>query len=88
MKKRGKSPFSVPLRNPSQISPDGKRYNMQGRKVIYMFWEFHVGMSPISGPRLFDIRFKGERIAYEISLQELTVFYSGYKPERFRRYRK
>jgi diamine oxidase len=80
MKKRGKSPFSVPLRNPSQISPDGKRYNIQGRKVIYMFWEFHVGMSPISGPRLFDIRFKGERIAYEISLQELTVFYSGYKP--------
>ncbi|CAC5416610.1 AOC1 [Mytilus coruscus] len=80
MKRRGKPPFSNPLRNPSQISPDGKRYNIKGKKVAYMFWEFDIGMSVITGPRLFDIRFQGRRIVYEISLQELASFYSGYKP--------
>jgi hypothetical protein len=27
-------------------------------------------MSAIKGPQLYDIRFKNERIAYELSLQE------------------
>ncbi|XP_052072423.1 putative amine oxidase [copper-containing] [Mytilus californianus] len=80
MKRRGQPPFSKPLRNPSQISPDGKRYNIKGRQVTYMFWKFDISMSIFTGLRLFDIRFKGLRIAYEISVQELTSFYSGYKP--------
>ncbi|XP_071180371.1 putative amine oxidase [copper-containing] isoform X2 [Mytilus edulis] len=80
MRRRGQPPFSKPLRNPSQISPDGKRYNIKGRQVKYMFWKFDISMSIFTGPRLFDIQFKGQRIAYEISIQELTSFYSGYKP--------
>lgn len=34
-----------------------------------MGWEFEAGLGK-RGPRLFDIRFKGERIAYELSVQE------------------
>jgi Cu2+-containing amine oxidase len=37
-------------------------------------------MSAIKGPQLYDIRFKNERIAYELSLQEIAVFYSGHNP--------
>ncbi|CAC5416608.1 AOC1 [Mytilus coruscus] len=62
------------------MSTDGKRYNIKGRQVTYMFWKFDISLSIFTGPRLFDIRFKGQFIAYEISVQELTSFYSGYKP--------
>jgi hypothetical protein len=37
-------------------------------------------MATVKGPQLYDIRFKNERIAYELSLQEIAVFYSGHKP--------
>jgi hypothetical protein len=30
----------------------------------------NVGNKPTSGPRLWDIRFKGDRIVYELSMQE------------------
>ncbi|XP_052088667.1 putative amine oxidase [copper-containing] [Mytilus californianus] len=73
-------PPPPPLRNPKQFSPDGKRYNIQGRHVEYMFWKFDFRMSTINGPQLHDIRFKNERIAYELSIQEISVFYSGFKP--------
>ncbi|XP_052068796.1 putative amine oxidase [copper-containing] [Mytilus californianus] len=80
MNQRGTPPISPPLRNPVQVSPDGKRYNVKDRHVEYMSWQFDFGMSPIRGPQLYDLRFKNERIAYELSLQELSVFYAGYKP--------
>ncbi|XP_071160749.1 putative amine oxidase [copper-containing] [Mytilus edulis] len=78
---RGKPSFNRPLKDPSQVSPDGIRYNINDRHVSYTYWEFDVGMSVFYGPRLNDIRYKGERIAYEISLQELATFYSGDKPQ-------
>ncbi|XP_052106450.1 putative amine oxidase [copper-containing] isoform X1 [Mytilus californianus] len=78
---RGKPSFKNPLKDPSQVSPDGIRYNIDDRHVSYTYWEFDVGMSVFYGPRLNDIRYKGDRIAYEISLQELATFYSGDKPQ-------
>ena len=80
MNQRGTPPIDPPLRNPVQISPDGKRYNIKDRHVEYMFWEFDFRMATVKGPQLYDIRFKNERIAYELSLQEIAVFYSGHKP--------
>ena len=80
MNQRGTPPIDPPLRNPVQVSPDGKRYNIEDRHVNYMFWDFDFRMSAIKGPQLYDIRFKNERIVYELSLQEIAVFYSGHKP--------
>jgi diamine oxidase len=80
MNQRGTPPIDPPLRNPVQVSPDGKRYNIEDRHVNYMFWDFDFRMSAIKGPQLYDIRFKNERIAYELSLQEIAVFYSGHNP--------
>ncbi|XP_071161859.1 putative amine oxidase [copper-containing] [Mytilus edulis] len=78
---RGEPSFKIPLKDPSQVSPDGVRYNINDRHVSYSYWEFNIGMSVFYGPRLYDIRYKGDRIAYEISLQELANFYSGDKPQ-------
>ncbi|VDI21010.1 diamine oxidase [Mytilus galloprovincialis] len=80
LNQRGEAPIDPPLRNPRQVSPDGKRYNVRGRHVEYMSWSFDFRMSLLSGPQIYDVRFRNERIAYEISLQDIGVFYSGYKP--------
>lgn len=39
-------------------------------QVEWLGWSLNVGLKPSTGLRLFDVRFKGERIAYEIALQE------------------
>ena len=67
-------------RGPLQFEPDGKRYSINGRHITYMGWQFHVRLSPVSGPQLFDIRYNGERIVYELSIQEIGVFYSAHNP--------
>ncbi|CAG2227077.1 unnamed protein product [Mytilus edulis] len=69
---------------------DGKLFNCNSKCLMIRYItpvssvqsgeDVKHGMSPIRGPQLFDLRFKNERIAYELSLQELSVFYAGYKP--------
>ncbi|CAG5121784.1 unnamed protein product [Candidula unifasciata] len=75
---RGSPQPEEPLRPPTQVEPDGKRYSLKDRKVTYLGWSFNFRMSALTGPSLYDIRFKGERIAYELGLAEIAVFYSGY----------
>ncbi|GFS00424.1 amine oxidase [Elysia marginata] len=67
-------------RPPALVEPDGKRYSLYNRQVSYLGWQFNLRMSTLSGPQLFDVRFRGDRIAYEISLQELVVIYSAHNP--------
>ncbi len=43
-----------------------------------------VGTRPASGPRLWDVRFGGERIVYELALQEALVSVSGTTPSQAR----
>ncbi|XP_052080669.1 putative amine oxidase [copper-containing] [Mytilus californianus] len=83
---RGMPPFEKPLKDPQQVSPDGKRYNICDRHISYGFWEFDVANAAFRGPRLNDIRYKNERIAYEVSSQELALFYFGYKPFEYTAY--
>lgn len=74
-------------RRPYQTEPDGKRYSVTGPEVEYMGWKFTFRMSTVSGPQYYNIRYNGERIVYELSLQELAVVYSGYNPaQRFADY--
>ena len=69
-------------RGPRQYEPDGKRYAVKGRHVEYMGWSFDFRVRTTSGFQLFDIKFKGERIVYELSIQEALAFYSGWAPSR------
>ena len=45
-----------------------------------MGWSFDFRMRTSSGPQLFDIRFNGSRIIYELSIQEAAAFYGGFSP--------
>ncbi|XP_069138608.1 putative amine oxidase [copper-containing] [Argopecten irradians] len=67
-------------REPLQFEPDGKRYSVHHNRVEYLGWKFYYRMSPVSGPQVYDVQFRNERIVYEISLQEIVVLYSGLKP--------
>jgi Cu2+-containing amine oxidase len=56
---------------PLPVEPYGRRFTItRNNKVEWLGWSLYVGAMPTSGSRLWDVRFKGQRIAYEISLQE------------------
>lgn len=57
---------------PMQILPEGKRWKIDaGAKfVVYQDFSFFIGFTRDTGVRLFDIKYKGERIIYELGLQE------------------
>ena len=80
LKRRGTLQPSKPLREPELFEPDGNRYTSENNHIEYMGWSFDFRIRTTSGPQLFDIRFNGERIVYELSLQEPASFYSGYAP--------
>ncbi|KAJ3101107.1 hypothetical protein HDU97_001632 [Phlyctochytrium planicorne] len=60
----------------------GKRYvvDPKERYVHWMGWSFYIRFSRDTGVGLYDVRFKGERIAYEITLSEALAQYSGSNP--------
>lgn len=68
---------------PSSLELGGKRYkiDMENRYVEYMGWSFYLSYSRTLGITFYDIKFKGERVLYELSLQEALAQYSGYTPK-------
>ncbi|XP_059160003.1 putative amine oxidase [copper-containing] [Physella acuta] len=77
---RGDPQPEHPQRPPTLVEPDGKRYSLKDRQVQYLGWSFNFRMSILSGPVIYDVRFKNERIAYEIGVSEISVFYSADNP--------
>ena len=45
-----------------------------------MDFSFYVTFSRDTGLRLFDIKYRGERIVYELGLEEAIAHYSGNDP--------
>ncbi|KAL4233707.1 tryptamine:oxygen oxidoreductase (deaminating) [Mactra antiquata] len=80
MNRRGKLFPEVPLPPPREFEPMGKRYSINGRHIRYMNWDFDVRLSSTYGPQLFDIKHGDKRIVYELSLQDIAVFYSADSP--------
>ncbi|XP_049655750.1 membrane primary amine oxidase-like isoform X11 [Accipiter gentilis] len=76
MKPRAPSAALFPL----QYEPQGPRYSVRNNHVLFQAWSFAFGMSVNTGLRLFDVRHKGERVAYEISVQEALSVYSSNCP--------
>lgn len=74
-------PRARPLQvGPQEFSPEGKRYSVSGNHVVYLDWSFAFGLSSLTGMRVFDVRFKGERIVYELSVQEAMSVYGSVTP--------
>uniref|UniRef100_A0A3B3XG99 Amine oxidase n=1 Tax=Poecilia mexicana TaxID=48701 RepID=A0A3B3XG99_9TELE len=72
-----KKPLQIP---PQQFYAEGKRYSIQDNHVLYLDWSFAFGLSSLTGMRVFDVKFNGERIAYEISVQEAMSVYGSVTP--------
>ena len=54
-----------------------KRYTVRGGRVEWLGWSFHVKNRYRTGMAIHDVSFMGDRIAYELSLQELQAIYTG-----------
>ncbi|ORY58360.1 copper amine oxidase [Leucosporidium creatinivorum] len=67
---------------PMQILPEGKRWKVDAdaKFVAYGDFEYFISFTRDTGVRLFDIKYKGERIIYELGLQEALAHYSGADP--------
>nr|XP_034991620.1 membrane primary amine oxidase-like [Zootoca vivipara] len=65
---------------PVSYEPHGLRYSVRGNQVLSSFWSFAFRMDVSRGPCLFDIRFKGQRVAYELSVQDTMSVYGSNSP--------
>jgi primary-amine oxidase len=68
---------------PTTLELGGKRYKVdkENQYVEYMGWSFYVAFTRTLGVMLYDIRFKGESIIYELSMQEAAAQYGGNQPK-------
>ena len=68
---------------PQSVELGGKRYKVdrKERYVEYMGWTFYMSFSRTLGLMLYDVRFKGERVLYELSVQEAAAQYAGFQPK-------
>lgn len=59
-----------------------QRYTLDKKQqfVSWMGFTFYMAFSAVTGVTLFDVRFKGERILYELGLQEALSQYAGSDP--------
>lgn len=67
---------------PVSIQPLGPRYKLD-KTEKYVSWfgfEFYLTSTQATGVSIFDIRFKGDRVMYELSLQEALAHYAGDDP--------
>ncbi|XP_034567797.1 primary amine oxidase, liver isozyme-like [Notolabrus celidotus] len=65
---------------PQQFYVKGKRFSVKNNNILYLDWSFAFGLSPLRGMRVFDVQFRGERIIYELSVQEAMSVYGSITP--------
>ncbi|KAB1275867.1 Amiloride-sensitive amine oxidase [copper-containing] [Camelus dromedarius] len=77
---RGSFPSSITSNGPRLVQPQGPRYRLEGNTVFYRGWSFAFRLRSSSGLQVLDVRFGGERVAYEVSVQEAAALYGGHTP--------
>lgn len=67
---------------PVSVQPLGPRYRLDRaqRFVSWFGFEFYLTSTQATGVGVYDIRFRGERVMYELSLQEAMAHYAGDDP--------
>ncbi|KAF8600307.1 amine oxidase catalytic domain-containing protein [Ceratobasidium sp. AG-I] len=67
---------------PRNVLVEGGRVkaDKEAQYVEWMGWSFYLGFNRDTGLTLWNIKFKGERIIYELSLQEALSHYGGNDP--------
>ncbi|KLU86645.1 hypothetical protein MAPG_05657 [Magnaporthiopsis poae ATCC 64411] len=76
---------TMPLDNrrpPVLVAPSGSRFSLDPdeRYVEWMGFSFYLGFTGDTGVSLHDVRFEGERVLYELGLQEALSHYAGNDP--------
>jgi primary-amine oxidase len=68
---------------PQSLEIGGKRYKFDPNEqyVEYMGWTFYMAFTRTLGLMFYDIKFKGDRVLYELSMQEATAQYGGNQPK-------
>ena len=63
-------------------SEDSLRYKLdvENQYVEWMDFTFYISFSRDTGLRLFNIKYRGERIIYELGLEEAIAHYAGNDP--------
>uniref|UniRef100_H0WX44 Amine oxidase n=2 Tax=Otolemur garnettii TaxID=30611 RepID=H0WX44_OTOGA len=77
---RGDFPSPMDVRGPRLVQPHGPRYRLQGPAVLYGGWSFAFRLRSSSGLQVLNVHFGGERVAYEVSVQEAVALYGGHTP--------
>ncbi|XP_057588058.1 amiloride-sensitive amine oxidase [copper-containing] [Hippopotamus amphibius kiboko] len=72
--------FAINKHGPRLVQPEGPRYSLDGNTVLYGGWSFAFRLRSSSGLQVLDVHFGGERIAYEVSVQEAVALYGGHTP--------
>jgi primary-amine oxidase len=59
---------------PTSVAPAGARFAVdpEAKYVEWMGYSFYIGFTRDTGMALFDVRYKGERLLYELGLQEVS----------------
>ncbi|KAM0198542.1 hypothetical protein ACHAPI_004069 [Fusarium lateritium] len=77
----GKLPLDH-LYPPTAVQPDGPRFRLD-REENYIEWmdfSFFISNHKETGLQLHDVRYRGERIIYELGLQEAMAHYASQDP--------
>ncbi|XP_074123605.1 diamine oxidase [copper-containing] [Sminthopsis crassicaudata] len=77
---RGDFRTSTAVPGPQLVEPQGPRYRLEGNVVLYGGWSFAFRMRTSTGLQILNLRFGGEHIAYEVSVQEAVALYGGHTP--------
>jgi primary-amine oxidase len=68
-------------RPPEPVAPSGSRYSVdyENNYVEWMGFSFYIGFSRDTGVTLYDIKFQGRGVLYELGMQEALAHYAGKK---------
>ncbi|XP_040858356.1 amiloride-sensitive amine oxidase [copper-containing] [Ochotona curzoniae] len=79
-KLRGDFPTPTNVSGPRLVQLNGPRYRLEGNAVQYGGWSFAFRLRSSSGIQILNVHFGGERVAYEVSVQEAVALYGGHTP--------
>ncbi|EER23430.1 Copper amine oxidase, putative [Coccidioides posadasii C735 delta SOWgp] len=67
---------------PVQVQPQGRRFGVDVKEkyIEWMGFSLYIGFTRDTGIRLFDVRYNGERIVYELGLEEALSHYASDEP--------
>ncbi|XP_021021485.1 amiloride-sensitive amine oxidase [copper-containing]-like [Mus caroli] len=75
---KAKFPMPISKGGPQMAQPHVPHYRLKHNTVLYGDWNFFFKLHSSYGLQLFNVHFRGERIAYEVGVQEVMALYRGH----------